>query len=155
MAAQLPFTRVVLLGATTQFCLPSSRYRLTTFWEQRAAQQAVQATISATAKENSWFIHFVCPGDTLPRNADHRRPLAAQAMAFKQMIGKFLFYFKELLQFPVEIGVGRQQWFSARSENHEILCLSLCLGRKWLQNALLCFESRMFGVLSPFIAPLL
>ena len=67
----------------------------------------------------------------------------------------YVCFYVKLFSFSTDRTVGRQQWFSGWSENHEILCLSFCLRRKWPQNTLSrCFGSRMFGVLSPFIARL-
>ena len=85
--------------------LSAIKHRLTTFWEQSATQQAVQATVSATAaKGKPRLIRFVRPGgETLPQNADHRRLLAPQAILLQTDDWQFLFDLEEQLQFPVEI----------------------------------------------------
>ena len=83
--------------------LSAIEHRLTTFGEQSATQPALQATVSTTAKGKSQFIRFVRPGETLPRSADPRRPLASQAILLQTDDWQFLFDLEEQLQFPVEI----------------------------------------------------
>ena len=89
--------------------LSAIRHRLTTFWDQSATQKAVQATTSAAASGNSRFIRFVRAGESLPRNADQRRPLASQAILLQTNDWQFLYDLEEQLQFPVEIAATIQR----------------------------------------------
>ena len=159
--------------------LSAIKHRMTTFSEQRVQQQqSLQAIVSATAKGKPRVVCFVRPGEILPRNAHPCKPLTSQAVLIQTDDWKFFIDLQAQLQFPVEIAAktlrpdvvifsrSKKTVFileltvpledksgSAHdSENHKILWLWLCLRKKWLQNALLCFGSRTFGVLSPFTA---
>ena len=98
------FARVDLLEHHNSV-LSAIKHNLTTFCEQSATQQAVQATVSTTAKRKLRFIRYIRPCETLSRNADPRRPLASQANLFQTDDWQFLFDLEEQLQFPVEIAV--------------------------------------------------